>query len=64
MDKCHVWYEATVIDGEERSECIMPFVKVGFRQYGSQGPKSDEMGNYFGMSSSQDEHIGAYTVRI
>jgi hypothetical protein len=31
LDRCSSWYEATVICGEERTECLMPMVKVGFR---------------------------------
>jgi hypothetical protein len=42
----------------------MPMIKVGFRQYQANGPKNDEMGDYFGYGSTADEHIGAYTVRI
>lgn len=31
LDRCNSWYEATVILGEERTECLMPMIKVGFR---------------------------------
>lgn len=64
LDRCSTWYEATVIEGEERLECLMPMIKVGFRQYHSTGPKSDDMGKYYGFSQVADEHIGSYTVRI
>lgn len=64
LDRCGNWYEATVVCGEERSVCIMPMIKVGFRQYQTDGPKNDEMGDYYGYGSTADEHIGSYTVRI
>ena len=64
QDRCNSWYEATVIEGEERESPLMPMIKIGFRQYHAQGSKSDTMGNYFGFSSAADEHVGAYTVRI
>lgn len=64
LDRCNSWYEATVVQAEERTECLMPMIKVGFRQYHAQGPKEDDMGKYFGFSSVADEHIGSYTVRI
>jgi len=31
MDRCFQWYEATVINGEERTETLMPMIKIGFR---------------------------------
>jgi len=31
LDRCNSWFEATVVQGEERTECLMPMVKVGFR---------------------------------
>lgn len=31
LDRCNSWYEATVILAEERTECLMPMIKVGFR---------------------------------
>ena len=31
QDKCNTWYEATVITGEERTDALMPMIKVGFR---------------------------------
>lgn len=64
QDRCNSWYEATVINGEEREKPLFPTIKIGFRQYHAQGSKSDDMGNYFGFSSAADEHIGSYTVRI
>ena len=64
MDRCNTWYLSTVIVPEERKDTQMPMVKVGFRQYASNGDKSDSMGAFFGFSDKLDEHIGSYTVRI
>jgi hypothetical protein len=47
-----------------RDDPHYPNVKVGYRQYYQNGHKSDEMGNYDGMSKECDEPIGSYTVRI
>ena len=39
-------------------------LKVGFRQYGPEGDKSDHMGTYSGYSDQMDEYIGLYTLRL
>ena len=64
MDRCATWYLSTVITAEERIDAKFPNVKVGFRQYASNGDKVDAMGNYFGFSEKMDEHIGSFTARI
>jgi hypothetical protein len=50
MDRCQTWYTATVIEPETRTEFIMPMLKIGFRQYSTEGDKEDEMGKFFGFS--------------
>lgn len=64
MDRCSTWYLATVIVAEERLDAKFPNLKIGFREYASNGDKSDAMGFYFGFSEKMDEHIGSFTVRI
>lgn len=64
MDRCSTWYLATVIIAEERKDPKFPNIKVGFREYASNGDKSDEMGSFFGFTEKMDEHIGSFTVRI
>ena len=64
MDRCSTWYIATVIVAEERAEAKFPNLKIGFREYASNGDKSDAMGSFFGFTEKMDEHIGSFTVRI
>ena len=42
----------------------MPMVRVGFRQYGPEGDKSDAMGTFSGFTEALDEYIGLHTLRI
>ena len=39
-------------------------VKIGYRQYGPEGDKSDHMGTYSGYSEQLDEYIGLYTLKL
>jgi hypothetical protein len=39
MDRCSTWYLSTVIIAEERKDAKFPNIKVGFRQYASNGDK-------------------------
>lgn len=64
LDRCGTWYLSTVIVAEERTDAKFPNLKIGFREYASNGEKSDAMGPYFGFSEKMDEHIGSFTVRI
>ena len=43
---------------------MMPMIKIGYRQYGPEGDKSDFMGTYSGYSEQLDDYIGLYTLRI
>ena len=52
FDKFGVWNTGTVIwtDTRDANDTKMPMVRVGFRQYGPEGDKSDAMGTFSGYS--------------
>ena len=66
FDKYNTWNTGTVIwiDGRIRSDDMMPMIKIGFREYGPGGEKSDSMGTYSGYSDQLDEYIGLYTLKL
>lgn len=53
-----------MIEPDTRPDAVMKMAKIGFREYTDYGDKYDEMGKYFGFSTSLDEHIGQFSLRL
>ena len=52
LDKYGTWNTGTTIwtDTRDATDCKMPMLRVGFRQYGPEGDKSDGMGTFSGFT--------------
>jgi len=67
MDTAGNWYTSTVIDirREIISNKNITLLKIGYRQYMSEGFKEDFEGNrYNGWSSTYDEWLNAFSIRV
>ncbi len=67
MDTTAAWYRSTVL--ETREDLIngkqVLMVKIGYRRYEETGSKKDSEGNlYNGWSSTYDEWVNAFSIRI